>query len=76
MTSLRLFLGAAAVIGLCSPPQLNSQAVYGSIVGTVLDGSGAAVSGAKITIRNLERDVVNNTTSNESGNYSQRYLIV
>ena len=47
------------------------QAVYGSIVGTLLDSSGAIVAGAKIMIRNLEQDVVNNRTTNESGNYSR-----
>jgi hypothetical protein len=56
--------------------RLQSQAVYGSIVGTVLDPSGAAVARAKVIIRNLERDTTNETTTNDSGNYTQRYLIV
>src|SRR5207244_1322855 len=54
----------------------RAQAVYGTIVGNVADQSGAAVVGAKVTIRNLERDVVNLTSTNESGNYTQRFLIV
>src|SRR5882762_2238350 len=54
---------------------LNAQAVYGSIVGTVLDPSGAAVAGAKVTITDIGRDVSNTTTTNDSGNFSQRYLI-
>src|SRR5438477_6676505 len=69
-------LVAVFALGLCFTPNLCSQAVYGSIVGTVLDSSGAAVSGAKVTIRNMDRDVANSTTTNESGNYTQRYLIV
>src|SRR5437879_1735769 len=69
-------LSTIFVLGLALPQRLSSQAVYGSIVGTVLDATGAAVSGAKVTIRNVERDVANSTTTNESGNYSQRYLIV
>ena len=60
---------------LCWSPTLSAQAVYGSIVGTVADSSGGAISGAKVIIRNIERDVTNETTTNESGNYSQRYLI-
>ena len=76
MISLRIILAATMLAALCAPPSLHAQAVYGGIVGTVVDTSGAIVAGAKITIRNLERDVVNNTTSNDSGNYSQRYLIV
>jgi Carboxypeptidase regulatory-like domain len=72
----RIMLAAVFALGLCFPHKLASQAVYGSIVGTVLDSSGAAIANAKVTIRNLERDVANETTTNESGNYSQRYLIV
>ena len=66
-TAILLSLGATA--------SLNAQAVYGSIVGTVLDASGAAMPGVKVTIKNLDRDVSNTTLTNESGNYSQRYLI-
>jgi hypothetical protein len=60
---------------LCSGA-LHAQAVYGSIVGTVVDSSGAVVSGAKITITDLGRQVATTTTTNESGNYTQRALIV
>ena len=60
---------------LVVPQPLSAQAVYGSIVGTVLDPSGSAVVGAKITITDTGRDVSNTNTSNESGNFAQRYLI-
>jgi hypothetical protein len=73
---LRTVLSAVFVLGLLSPDRLSAQAVYGSIVGSIVDASGAAVVGAKVTIRNAERDVANSTTTNESGNYTQRYLIV
>lgn len=56
--------------------RFSAQAVYGSIVGTVQDSSRGVVSGAKVTTRNVERDVTNTTTTNESGNYTQRYLFV
>ena len=52
------------------------QAVYGSIVGSVTDSTSAAVSGAKVTITDIGRDVVTSTTTNESGNFTQRFLIV
>lgn len=55
---------------------LHAQAVYGTIVGTVLDPAGAAVPGARVVIRNLDRDTATETIANESGNYAQRYLIV
>lgn len=76
MTPLRTVLTTVLVLALCFPHRLSSQAVYGSIVGSVVDASGAAVAGAKVVIRNVERDVANSTTTNESGNYNQRYLIV
>lgn len=53
-----------------------SQAVYGTIVGTIADASGAAVPGAKVTITDLGRNVTNSVTSNDSGNFTQRFLIV
>lgn len=65
---------AAMVVGVS--PRLAAQAVYGSIVGTVTDSSGAAVPGAKIIITDLNRQVTDGTTANESGNYLQRSLIV
>src|SRR3954453_22016755 len=66
----------AVLLGLSATASLNAQAVYGSIVGTVLDSSGAAMPGVKVTIKNIDRDVSNVTTTNDSGNYSQRFLIV
>ena len=64
---LALFAAAASSYG---------QAVYGSIVGSVTDSTAAAVSGAKVTITDIGRDVVTSTTTNESGNFTQRFLIV
>src|SRR5258705_1328009 len=52
-----------------------SQAVYGTIVGTVTDSAGAAIPNAKVTITDIGRDVTQVTSTNESGNYAQRFLI-
>ena len=60
---------------LASASALHAQAVYGNIVGTVLDASGFGVPGAKITITDTNRDITVTTTSNESGNFQQHYLI-
>lgn len=46
------------------------QAVSGNIIGTVTDPSGAAVSGAQITIGNVGTGISTQTTTNESGNYT------
>jgi len=59
--------------GLWVPSALG-QAVYGSILGTVTDPSGAAVSGAKVTVTSETKNVSTETTSNESGNYSVSHL--
>ena len=65
----------AVILALCVP-KIDAQAVYGSMVGTVLDASGAVVAGAKVTITDTNRDVSMSTVTNESGNYTQRALIV
>src|SRR3954454_1403976 len=76
MIRLRFVFLFALCAALCLSVRLHSQAVYGSIVGTVLDSTGAAVANAKVMIRNVERDTTHETSTNESGNYAQRYLIV
>ncbi len=69
---------AVAVISLlCSlwVPGAMGQAVYGSILGTVTDPTGAAVNGAKVTVTSQTKNVSTDTTTNESGNYSVTHLI-
>jgi outer membrane receptor protein involved in Fe transport len=56
-------------------PAAVGQAVYGSILGTVSDPSGAAVSGAKVTVTSQTKNVSVTDTTNESGNYSVTHLI-
>jgi hypothetical protein len=53
----------------------SGQAVYGSIIGTVTDAQGNAVADAKITVRSIAKGTTDETTSNESGNYSVIHLI-
>jgi Carboxypeptidase regulatory-like domain/TonB dependent receptor-like, beta-barrel len=54
---------------------LNAQQVFGTIVGTVTDPSGAAVANAKVTITDIAKGAQFTTTSNESGNYTKGQLI-
>jgi len=65
------FLGilTAMVIFYCSHP-LMSQAVNGTLLGTVTDASGATVSGAKVSATATETGAVHESVTNESGNYS------
>jgi carboxypeptidase family protein/TonB-dependent receptor-like protein len=61
---------------LATPVAAVAQAVYGNIVGTVLDESGAGLANAKVTITDTNRAVSFSTTTNESGFFTQRFLIV
>ena len=62
----------ALAVSLLLPSILQAQATTstGGINGTVVDPSGAAVSGAKITITHLDTDVTTNLTTNSSGFYN------
>jgi hypothetical protein len=51
------------------------QAVYGSIIGTVTDPQGAAVSGAKVTVTSATKNTSDEAITNESGNYTVTHLI-
>src|SRR3954469_1425650 len=53
----------------------SGQAVYGSVLGTVTDPSGAAVTGAKVTVTSQTKNTSFADTTNESGNYSVTHLI-
>src|ERR1700724_3270658 len=52
-----------------------AQAVFGSVIGTVTDAQGNAVSGAKVTVTSVAKSTAYETTSNESGNYAVTHLI-
>jgi Carboxypeptidase regulatory-like domain/TonB dependent receptor len=69
-----------ALAGLClvfgsNAPAASAQAVYGSVAGAVTDPQGNAVAGAKVTVTNLSKGTTQETTSDESGNYSVTHLI-
>src|SRR5213595_434948 len=58
------------------PPTLFGQAVFGSISGSVTDPSGAGIPGAKVIIIDAGKGGSYNTSTNESGFYTQSHLIV
>jgi len=72
-----LWVAVAACSLLCSlwVPFAVGQAVYGSILGTVTDPSGAAVAGAKVTVTSQTKNTSVTETTNASGNYSVTHLI-
>ena len=63
---LALGFGASTAVG---------QAVFGSIAGSVTDPQGNAVAGAKVTVTNVSKGTADETTTNESGNYSVIHVI-
>jgi len=72
-----LWLAVAVSVLLCGLMVTGAagQAVYGSILGTVTDPSGAAVNGAKVTATSQTKNVSVEATTNESGNYAITHLI-
>ncbi|HTS34586.1 MAG TPA: TonB-dependent receptor [Candidatus Solibacter sp.] len=67
---------AASTLLLCLwVPSVVGQAVYGSILGTVTDPTGAAVNGAKVSATSQTKNVTTEVTTNDSGNYSVTHLI-
>ncbi len=70
-------LTVIAFMGLAYPTvRTFGQAVFGSIIGTVTDNTGAIVPNAKVTITDIGKEIKYETTTNESGNYQQTHLIV
>jgi len=67
---------AAAAVGVMEAPYAAAQSsVRTSIVGSVHDESGAAVTAAQLTIKNLATDSRQNTTSDASGAYQIELLV-
>jgi Carboxypeptidase regulatory-like domain/TonB dependent receptor len=68
-----------ALVVVCSLTIITAsavaQAVYGSILGTITDPSGAAVAGAKVTVTSVSKGITVSTTTNADGNYSVTHLI-
>ena len=60
---------AVALLGWAAPT-LQAQVLYGSVVGTVSDSSGAVIPGATVTITNRGTSQSLSTTTNEVGGYT------
>jgi hypothetical protein len=67
--TLRRLLGAFVALVVISVLAW-SQAVNGSMVGTVTDSSGAVIPNAKVTILEVDTGSSRSTDTNDSGNYS------
>ena len=73
LTTAGLMLPGPAL--LCGPALLYGQAIYGSVFGTVTDPSGAAVSGATVTVTDVAKGTSQTATTNETGNWTVDHLI-
>jgi hypothetical protein len=69
------WLLALSLVFCFSASSASAQAVYGSIIGTVNDPQGNAVAGAKVTVTSATKGTTEETTTNESGNYTVTHLI-
>ena len=63
------------VLASLSGSRLQAQAVFGSIIGTVTDSSGAAVPNASIVVTDVSKGTTQTVQSNGSGNYTVSRLI-
>jgi len=72
MRLLRLSISLAALFVFAFIPRsASAQAVFGTVLGTVTDASGAAVPDAAVTIQNLGKGISYTATTNGSGNYTE-----
>jgi hypothetical protein len=69
MRNLLSLITAAAALWLCSPLKLAAQFTQSSIVGTVRDATGAAVSNADVTVRNEGTNFTRTIKTDEAGDY-------
>jgi hypothetical protein len=58
------------VLSLVAPQPVAGQVLYGSIVGTVQDPSGAVVPGAKLTLTNMSTGQSREVQADEQGRYN------
>jgi hypothetical protein len=71
---LRSFLGVLVLWALTTP-SASAQVLYGSAVGSVVDQSGALVTGASVTVTARSTGLVRETKTDSSGRYSFSNLL-
>src|SRR5579875_3287445 len=68
-----LFIACALLLVLGG--SANAQQVFGSIIGTVTDPSGSAVTNATVTVTDVAKGTSSSVTTNDSGQYTKGQLI-
>lgn len=77
--SVRLLLESAMAVALAAtiwllPTTATAQALYGSITGTVADGTGASVPGASVSIKDEATGLELTTVTDSTGTYTIRNI--
>jgi hypothetical protein len=72
MKNFRFVAGFVCVLAACvfSSQSASAQVLYGSIVGTVTDASGALVPGATVTVTNTNTNATRETKTDGGGRYT------
>ncbi len=68
----RVFVAAMLTLslGLLAAAESTAQTLYGSVIGSVKDSSGAAIPGATVTITNKETSLTRDATTSDDGAFS------
>ena len=66
----RFFAVAALLMAIAFSMPTNAQTFRGTILGTVTDTSGAAVSGATVTVKNTGTGLLRTVNTGDDGSYS------
>src|SRR5689334_12170962 len=70
LVALLLCLAVSAMVMGLAPTKASAQVLYGSIVGTLTDETGAVVQKATVTVTNTSTGLSRQATTDESGYYS------
>jgi Carboxypeptidase regulatory-like domain len=70
--SFRLIFGLVLLALLCGVAERTAmgQVLYGSVVGSVTDPTGAVIPGAPVTLTNRQTGLSKDATSDDGGRYS------
>ena len=69
------YMALLAIGCLLTHATARAQSVYGSIIGTVTDKTGAVVPGATVTVTDEAKGTVETETSNASGEFTVGHLV-
>ena len=67
--TLGVLTGAGVLVGVSTPAAIAQSNISGDLTGSVTDPSGAAVSGAQVTLTSSDNGQVKTATTNEQGEY-------